>query len=179
MMMMVLGGAASGKSEYAEQMALEMAGGDAHYYLATMQPYGESGAFRVRRHRKLREGKGFVTMELTQDIAKAADLAEQPEYATILLEDLSNLLANEMFSLPPEQQLQIEPLCSKIIADIACVKNKFKNLILVSNNIFEDGDSYDPSTIAYRNALGKLHVLLAPLCDRVTEVVVGIPKEIK
>ena len=178
MMMMVLGGAASGKSEYAERMALEMAGGDAHYYLATMQPYGESGAFRVRRHRKLREGKGFVTMELTQDIAKAADLAEQPEYATILLEDLSNLLANEMFSLPPEQQ-KTEPLCSKIIADIACVKNTFKNLILVSNNIFEDGDSYDPSTIAYRNALGKLHVLLAPLCDRVTEVVVGIPKEIK
>lgn len=178
MMMMVLGGAASGKSEYAEKMALEMAGGDAHYYLATMQPYGESGAFRVRRHRKLREGKGFVTMELTQDIAKAADLAEQPEYATILLEDLSNLLANEMFSLPPEQQ-KTEPLCSKIIADIACVKNKFKNLILVSNNIFEDGDSYDPSTIAYRKALGKLHAQLAPLCDRVTEVVVGIPKEIK
>ena len=178
MMMMVLGGAASGKSEYAERMALEMAGGDAHYYLATMQPYGESGAFRVRRHRKLREGKGFVTIELTQDIAKAADLADQPEYATILLEDLSNLLANEMFSLPPEQQ-KTEQLCSKIIADIACVKNKFKNLILVSNNIFEDGDSYDPSTIAYRNALGKLHVLLAPLCDRVTEVVVGIPKEIK
>ena len=178
MMMMVLGGAASGKSEYAERMALEMAGEDAHYYLATMQPYGESGAFRVRRHRKLREGKGFVTMELTQDIAKAADLAEQPEYATILLEDLSNLLANEMFSLPPEQQ-KTEPLCSKIITDIEYVKNKFKNLILVSNNIFEDGDSYDPSTIAYRNALGKLHVLLAPLCDRVTEVVVGIPKEIK
>ena len=178
MMMMVLGGAASGKSEYAERMALEMAGGDAHYYLATMQPYGESGAFRVQRHRKLREGKGFVTMELTKNIAKAAELAEQPEYATVLLEDLSNLLANEMFSLPPEQQ-KTEPLCSKIIADIACVKNKFKNLILVSNNIFEDGDSYDPSTIAYRDALGKLHVLLAPLCDRVTEVVVGIPKEIK
>lgn len=178
MMMMVLGGAASGKSEYAERMALEMAGGDAHYYLATMQPYGESGAFRVQRHRKLREGKGFVTMELTKNIAKAAELAEQPEYATVLLEDLSNLLANEMFSLPPEQQ-KTEQLCSKIIADIACVKNKFKNLILVSNNIFEDGDSYDPSTIAYRDALGKLHVLLAPLCDRVTEVVVGIPKEIK
>ena len=62
MFTLVIGGAASGKSEYAESLLLGRPG--PRYYLATMEPAadGECRA-RIERHRALRAGKGFATIE--------------------------------------------------------------------------------------------------------------------
>ena len=61
MMILVTGGASSGKSACAETLACALPG--SHYYLAAMKPFGEEGARRIARHRALRAGKGFVTVE--------------------------------------------------------------------------------------------------------------------
>ena len=103
MLTVIAGMSASGKSAYAEKRALELADGGALYYVATMEPYGEEGQRRIERHRRLRAGKGFQTIECCRHIEKAADgidAAERGE-ATVLVECLSNLLANEMF--PPAE----------------------------------------------------------------------------
>ena len=64
----VTGGSGSGKSEYAENLAVRLAKGQALYYVAAMQPCGEEGQERIRRHRALRAGKGFETIECYTNI---------------------------------------------------------------------------------------------------------------
>ena len=60
-----------------------------------MQPFGKSAEARIARHRALRAGKGFATVERTLDLA---NLRLSQQYDGILLEDLGNLLANELFA---------------------------------------------------------------------------------
>ena len=57
MVILVIGGSGSGKSERAESLVLEL--GEKRIYLATMIASGEEGKQRVDRHKKLREGKGL------------------------------------------------------------------------------------------------------------------------
>ena len=66
MLVLVAGGAASGKSEHAEKIVCARA--HSKLYLATMQPFGKSARARIARHRKLREGKGFYTVERSLDL---------------------------------------------------------------------------------------------------------------
>ena len=64
MLILVTGGSASGKSEYAEQcITMLHKGKNTLLYLATMQPYGEEGAARVEKHRKQRAQRHFDTLE--------------------------------------------------------------------------------------------------------------------
>lgn len=182
MIKLVIGGAASGKSAYAEKLALQHSG--RRIYLATMADDGsESARYRIRRHRKMREGKGFETVECPvrldnivgqlSRIKKAAGFAcdGRGEDSVILLEDLPNLLANEMFSgsgeaYRPERIL--EPLF-KLAASYA--------IVVVSANVFEDGGHYGPETERYIRNLAELHSRIAahPRCEQATEVVCGIP----
>ena len=60
MITLVLGGSGSGKSAYAEHL---LDGKTNKYYIATMQVYDAEGEKKVARHRRLRAGKGFVTIE--------------------------------------------------------------------------------------------------------------------
>ena len=91
---LVIGAAASGKSAYAESLCLGHDG--PRVYLATMEPFGEEGARRIERHRALREGKGFSTLERTRDVGAA--VPGLPRGCTLLLEDVGNLVANELFA---------------------------------------------------------------------------------
>lgn len=61
MMVLVTGGASSGKSACAETLACALS--ESRFYLAAMKPFGEEGARRIARHKALRAGKGFVTIE--------------------------------------------------------------------------------------------------------------------
>ncbi len=93
MLSLIIGGAASGKSEFAENHVFSLSGD--RIYLACMEPSGESAAARIQRHRLLRQDKGFTTLELYRDF-KAADPALLRD-KNILLEDIPNLAANIMF----------------------------------------------------------------------------------
>ena len=64
MIVVVTGASGSGKSEYAEGVAVKLAGKGDLYYLATMRVYGEEGVRRVERHRKLRAGKDFKRLSV-------------------------------------------------------------------------------------------------------------------
>lgn len=64
---LVTGGSGSGKSEYAEKLILE-SGAKEKVYIATMEVFGEESRERVRRHRRLRAGKGFRTIECPRNL---------------------------------------------------------------------------------------------------------------
>lgn len=82
MLTLVLGGAASGKSAYAESLVLKT--GLPRYYLATMQVWDAECAARVEKHRKMRAQKQFETLECPLHL----DRLPLPGRGTVLLEDL-------------------------------------------------------------------------------------------
>ena len=93
MLTLVIGGAASGKSEYAESAVLELPGH--RIYLATMQAYDDEGRARVEKHRRNRADKGFETVEQSVNLEEA--IPRIPAGSNVLLEDLTNLVANERY----------------------------------------------------------------------------------
>ncbi len=96
MMILIIGANSSGKSLYAEQLASQIHHGDL-YYVATMNPYGDADQARIAKHRKQRQGMGFITVERLYEIDK---IAVTPD-SLVLLEDASNLLANILFRDQP------------------------------------------------------------------------------
>ena len=176
MMTLIIGGSGSGKSAYAEDYTISLSEDRKKYYIATMQIYDEEGKRKVERHRMLRGGKGFSTIEQPIDIGKAAEKMEDGE-KTALLECISNLTANEMFlgEIPGTEEVITE----KIVGGIAVLNRELTHLVIVSNNVFEDGNVYDKTTMAYIRAMGRINQKLAEMADEVVEVVVGIPIVIK
>ena len=176
MMALIIGGSGSGKSAYAEDYMVSISEDRKKYYIATMQIYDEEGKRKVERHRMPRGGKGFSTIEQPVDIGKAAEKMEA-EDRTALLECVSNLTANEMFSgeVPGTEEVITE----KIVGGIAVLNRELTHLVIVSNNVFEDGNVYDKTTMAYIRAMGCINQKLAEMADEVVEVVVGIPIVIK
>ena len=196
MMVLVVGGSGSGKSSYAEKVTVSLAQESVKeitksentslsdfklniakkYYLATMQVFDDEGRKKVDRHRNLRNGKGFFTIEQPVRISSALEKMEDGD-RTVLLECISNLTANEMFS---EKKTMTEiQVTENVIRDIKMLKEQTNHLVVVSNNIFEDGITYDETTTKYIRAMGKINQKLAALADRVVEVVAGIPVTLK
>ena len=171
-MILVTGGSASGKSAFAEKLLTERSS-EGRTYLATMNPAGKEAAERIARHRKMREGAGFTTVECPVHISDAASLCGR----AVLLEDLGNLVANEMFceALPKKSEIVTE----KIISGVEQLNCKLKHLVIVTNNVFEDGVLYDELTMEYIRAMGLINRRLAAKADKVIEVVVGIPVIVK
>ena len=62
------GGAKNGKSGYAQHLAVQLAQGGKHYYVATMIPVDEEDRERIRHHIADRAGMGFETIECGTDI---------------------------------------------------------------------------------------------------------------
>lgn len=206
MIALVIGGSGSGKSAYAEQMAVKAAGNGSLYYVATMQVYDEEGKKKVERHQKMREGKGFLTIEQPRRLKEAAKKVATEKVATekvsagkvaagkvaaervpagkiVLLECMSNLVANEMFS---EENLsavmdeaKIKQLSHEIISGVTALQDSCDILIIVTNQIFEDGIRYDASTMDYIRLLGDINRQIAERAEQVVEVVAGIPIFIK
>ena len=175
-MTLIIGGSGSGKSAYAEDYTISLSEDRKKYYIATMQIYDEEGKRKVERHRMLRGGKGFSTIEQPIDIGKAAEKMEDGE-RTALLECISNLTANEMFL--EEIHGTEEAITEKIVGGIAVLNRELTHLVIVSNDVFEDGNVYDKTTMAYIRAMGRINQKLAEMADEVVEVVVGIPIVIK
>ncbi len=173
MLILVTGGSGSGKSEYAENTAVALAEkeGLPLYYVATMKPYGEEGRRRVARHRRLRAGKGFETIECFANL-KSISL---PGRGVVLLECLSNLTANEMF----EPEGAGEGTEAAILEGVKELRKRSAHLVIVTNDIFSDGITYDEVTRLYQERLGRLNRELALLADQAAEVVCGIPLQLK
>lgn len=168
MIVLVIGGAASGKSEFAEKICTSV--GKRIAYVATMQPFGEEAEKRIARHLKLREGKGFLTVERYTDIGGVTTEANK-KIDTLLIECVSNLCANEIFS--PEGAG--ETAVRAVLDGVRQLSERYQNIVLVTNEIFSDGISYDETTTAYQQKLGEINCGLAKLADAVVEVVCGIP----
>ena len=132
MLTLVLGGAASGKSEYAEALVLRSA--LPRYYLATMQVWDAECAARVEKHRKMRAAKQFETLECPLHL----ETVHLPRRGTALLEDLGNLTANELYDPAGAGDAAAE----HILQGLESLAAQCENLIVVSNEVFSGGADY-------------------------------------
>ncbi|MDD3797350.1 MAG: bifunctional adenosylcobinamide kinase/adenosylcobinamide-phosphate guanylyltransferase [Lachnospiraceae bacterium] len=166
MFSVVTGGSGSGKSAYAEQRVLSF-GEHKRIYIATMMCFDEESKKRVARHRLMRRGKGFETIEQCLDLAKV----RIPEHSVVLLECMSNLAANEMF----DPKGAGENTAAAIKAGVHRLLPRCDHLVVVTNEVFSDGMIYEAQTREYQRVLGEVNCYMAGLADEVTEVVYGIP----
>ncbi len=169
MMILLTGGSACGKSSYAESLCLRFDG--PRYYIAAMRPYGEGSAEKIERHRQMRLGKGFETIERYTDLAGLT----LPQRGTVLLECICNLTANEMFD---EVGNQSDPY-DAVLEGVSALKNRCETLVVVTNDVGSDNKNYDPGTKDYVRALGRINAALAQKADAVYELVCGIPLVLK
>ena len=93
MFYVVTGGSGSGKSAYAENLVLSLGEGR-RIYIATMMSFDDESTKRIARHRKMREGKQFETVECYTGL----DSIRLKKDDIVLLECMSNLAANEMYA---------------------------------------------------------------------------------
>lgn len=171
MLSLVTGGSGSGKSAFAEQLLSGCSGADRRYYLAVMEIVDEEGRKKAGRHQRLRQGKGFLTIEQPRRIEQAAEVMK-PGRNAVLLECMSNLTANEMFG---SRQLTAEETAGRILHSVNILQERAEDLIIVTNNVFEDGIQYDAGTMEYLKALAEINRELAERADAVWEVIAGIP----
>lgn len=166
MFITVTGGSGSGKSAFAEEQILKFPPGN-RIYIATMMCFDEESRKRVARHRQMRKDKQFETLECYTDLEHAAI----PYGSAVLLECMSNLTANEIFSPDGAKDQAYEAVCRGLLH----LKEQAGHVCVVTNEIFSDGISYDMETQNYQRVLGKLNAFLAEISDACYEVVYGIP----
>lgn len=167
-LILVTGGSGSGKSEYAEKLALNLHEQNRKklIYLATMKSTDKECDNKIDIHRKRREHTAFETIEKQVRIGEIAAEAKD----VILLECISNLLANEMYSAEGRGQ----NCRTDIVADIMKL-HEMCDLVIVSNEVSYDGIAYDEYTVEYIKAITYINSEIAKEADHVYEVVVGIP----
>ena len=170
MIHIVTGGSGSGKSAFAEEQIVNLQG-DVRIYIATMYPFDEESRRRVERHRRMRAGKRFETVECYTHLEEL----KIPKGADVLLECMSNLTANEMY----QEGGAGENTCEAVCRGIDALAAQAENLVVVTNEVFSDGITYDRETQRYLKYLGTINQYLARIADSVTEVVDGIPVRIK
>lgn len=164
MSILVTGGSASGKSQYAEQIAASLPA--PRFYIATMQAGDDESRARIEKHRRQRAGLGFETIEHYGDLRNLT----LPARGTVLLECMSNLTANVLFApQPPADPLLV------CIAGLERLAAQCENLIVVTNEVFSGGVFYDADTTRYLYLLAQLNAHMGHAFAHVIEVVCGIP----
>ena len=164
MITLIIGGADSGKSEYAEKLLLSEAKNEKKIYLATMEVTDEASC-RIERHVRRRAGAGFYTIECSRDLS----LVSVEKEAHILFEDVPNFVANNMFGEDHED------LEGHLLGRLDEFISQHDNVYFVTGDIASGGADYGKLTLEYMRVLGHVHRHLATRAKRVIEVVAGIP----
>lgn len=167
MIITVTGGSGSGKSAIGEKIAVKLCP-QTKYYIATMEPFGTEAKKRIAKHRDMRADKNFITLECPVDL-QSADI---PPKATVLLECMSNLAANEIFS---PNGCGKQAAKNNIIAAVKSLATQCENLIIITNEIFSDDLQYDQTTLDYIKILGEINQYLGKISDVYLEAVYSIP----
>lgn len=188
-LILVLGGARSGKSTYAETRAREL-GGDAVLYVATAEAKDEEMRERARKHQAQRPAS-WRTLEAPRHVGERIRATLRDE-RVVLLDCVAVLSANVLIELtgPYDQDAFAEPkdpfnpaieqaIQAEVTALIAAVDAFEGTLIIVSNEVgLGVVPPYELGRI-YRDLLGRANQTLARRADEVYLLVAGIPMTVK
>jgi adenosylcobinamide kinase / adenosylcobinamide-phosphate guanylyltransferase len=163
---LVIGGARSGKSAYAERL---VTGEPAPWtYVATAEPFDEEMAERIATHRS-RRGEGWTTVEASLDLAGAIDAL--PAGRPVLVDCLTIWLSNQMLA---------GRNADEALAGLAEVLASRRGpWVVVSNEVGQGIVPDNRLARQFRDAAGRLNQRVAAAADRVYLMVAGLPLEVK
>lgn len=177
----ILGGARSGKSHHAEQLAAEL-GGDSVLYVATAQPFDEEMKERIARHRAERPAE-WGTLEAHQGIGEAIGrhlATDYPPASVVLIDCLTVLVSNVLLTFDDPFEPAVEKAIDQELETLMqCIQQTPPHFIIVSNEV---GLGLVPPYAlgrAYRDLLGRANQRLAQLADTVLFMVAGVPMVVK
>ncbi len=176
----ILGGARSGKSSYAEQLAAQV--GQQILYVATAQAWDDAMAARITNHRAQRPDS-WQTLEAPTQVASAIaqTLDRAPLHDLVLIDCLTLLASNVLITLP-ENATEAEAtaaLQSEIDALLKVYAERDSAWIIVSNEVGLGIVPAYPLGRLYRDALGRANQQLAAVADDVLFMVAGLPLVVK
>lgn len=157
----ILGPNGSGKSLYAEDLAVSS--GSKRLYIATMVPQNQENRQRIEKHRQQRRGKDFITIEEPLCMSCVPVSGDN----VILLEDVSNLVANRIFGTHPGTY-------KPVLEDILTLAGRCKTLIAVSISGMK-AEEYDGETAEYIRTLNELNAQLIRHASLAVEMRDGLP----
>jgi adenosylcobinamide kinase / adenosylcobinamide-phosphate guanylyltransferase len=167
---LILGGARSGKSRYALDLARTCP--PPRLYLATAEAGDEEMAARIAQHRRDR-GEGWDAVEAPLDLAGALEQA-QGRYQVILADCLTLWLSNWL--LRGGDRAELQRVCVELAAT---VEKTATPTILVSNEVGWGIVPENPLAREFRDRAGWLHQLISTAADLVVLLVAGLPLTLK
>jgi len=171
---LLLGGARSGKSHYAQKLAGELS--KKVLFVATGEPLDEEMQVRIIQHKKERP-VNWQTLETTINIGK--QIEKQIDDAEVVIIDCLTLLISNLLGDEPDYLKIEKQILAEINQTIACMDKLYVSFIIVSNEV---GTGLVPETKlgrTYRDLLGKANQLIAQRADEVYFMVAGIPMKVK
>lgn len=180
---LVTGGARSGKSSFAETLCRTRNNQTA--YIATSIPFDEEMQDRIRKHQETRP-KNWTTYEIYKDVhKKIQEIAQGHE--TVILECVTLMVNNLMFEekidydyiTPEETNVIEEKIKAEFIKLLEAVKETDLYFVIVTNEIGLSPIAPNKLTRIYTDIIGRMNQLIAKHADEVYFVVSGIPMQIK
>ena len=174
---LILGGARSGKSLYAQSLAEET--GKTVTFLATAQALDEEMSARIQKHRAERSGN-WETLEIPVGIASHA---QQIRSDVVVLDCVTLLVSNLLMQFVKDDLVDEEPFTMEVQKEvdqlIAKIRTQKQSWIIVSNELgLGLVPPYQMGRV-YRDWLGWANQRLAREADKVIFMVAGIPTVIK
>ncbi|WP_299899074.1 bifunctional adenosylcobinamide kinase/adenosylcobinamide-phosphate guanylyltransferase [uncultured Ruegeria sp.] len=163
---LVLGGAASGKSVFAEELVVSQ--GKSRVYLATSQVFDDEMRQKIDRHLEQR-GDGWTTFEEPFDLGPV--LAKLAPDQICLIDCATMWLSNHLLAesdLEAAQTALLKALRS-CPAQIVIVSNEVGHGIVPDNALARQ----------FREAQGRLNIALAAQADLVVQITAGLPLVLK
>jgi len=174
---LIIGGARSGKSQFAQELALKSGGGV--LFVATAEAGDEEMEKRIEAHRKARPST-WQTLEVTTHIGRRIALNIKQVQTVII--DCVTLLINNIFQRHGEaieSAFIEEEVMAEINELVYCIEQSDARFIIVSNEVGLGLVPADKVSRLYRDLLGKVNQVLARHADEVILMVAGVPLAIK
>lgn len=174
---LVMGGARSGKSAFAQQMASECEG--SVVYVATATAGDDEMARRIARHKSQRPA-AWRTVEATHNVGTCvASLSPQPN--VVLLDCMTLLASNAILALPEPvtSDAADEALSEEVHGILSARESGNAHWIIVSNEVGLGLVPPYPLGRVYRDALGRANQHLAQAASEVLFMVAGLPMRVK
>lgn len=174
---LITGGARSGKSTYAQELALKS--GPPVLFVATAEAGDADMVQRIKTHRKSRPA-AWTTLEVTSGLGRR--ITENIGQAGTVIIDCITMLVNNIFQQYHETSDagKIEKAVAAEIEElIKCIKHSDARFIIVTNEVGLGIVPADRISRIYRDLLGKANQMLARHADEVYLLVAGIPLAVK
>jgi adenosylcobinamide kinase / adenosylcobinamide-phosphate guanylyltransferase len=174
-MTFILGGARSGKSRFAQELATKL--GKRVLFVATGEPLDEEMSARIEAHKRSRS-PAWKTLEAPTNVAKA--MRGKIGDAEVVIIDCMTLLVSNLMGT---EDIDAETLEKKVTAEledlVAFIRTTEAYFIIVSNEVGLGLVPPYPAARVYRDALGMANQMLAKNADEVYFMVAGIAIALK